>query len=176
MWNKPFNCVLSMSLLAPTVLQAIGSKDLFAGSATTQPSDAAAFTAEDLPLDKKAASGDVAQWLQPFDLPAEKFTYTLRKISSTDRYEVYRLVYPSSFKSESPENNVVPRGALSADLRFKGETGAGGHRAGYSQWRCHHRANAVDRPGGEGGRGAVHADGVLRRSAGRQVSCGAAFQ
>lgn len=64
--------------------------------------------ASDLPLEMKGATGDLATWLAPFDLPAKKFGYTIQLLEDNQESRVYRLEYPSPFRSPFPQNNVVP--------------------------------------------------------------------
>lgn len=64
--------------------------------------------ATDLSLDLKGATGELATWLTPFDLPVKKFNYTLQLLEDNDDTRVYRLQYPSPFQSPFAQNNVVP--------------------------------------------------------------------
>ena len=50
----------------------------------------------------------MATWLKAFDVPPVKFEYTTQLIEEEDGVQVYRLVFPSPFKSPFPENNIVP--------------------------------------------------------------------
>lgn len=77
--------------------------------ATTRPAaPVVTRTASDVPLQMKGARGELATWLKAFDLPPEKFQYITQFIEEDDGVQVYRLVFPSPFKSPFPENNVVP--------------------------------------------------------------------
>ena len=77
--------------------------------AATQPAASIqTCAARDLPLHTSGARGEMATWLKPFDLPPVKFEYTMQLIEEEDGVQVYRLVFPSPFKSPFPENNVVP--------------------------------------------------------------------
>ena len=67
-------------------------------------------TATDLPLNMNGAAGQLATWLKAFDLPPQRFEYTMQLLEDDqdEGLEVYRLVFPSPFKSPFPQNNVVP--------------------------------------------------------------------
>jgi cephalosporin-C deacetylase-like acetyl esterase len=65
------------------------------------------FKATDLPLKHNGETGKLAEWLKPFDRKPETFEYSLRLDSETDAVRFYRLQFPSPYKSEWPENNVV---------------------------------------------------------------------
>lgn len=68
------------------------------------------FVATDLPLDLNGATGELACRLSAFDLKLQRFQYTLQIIDEglDDNVRVWRLVFPSPFKSPFPENNIVP--------------------------------------------------------------------
>jgi dienelactone hydrolase len=109
-------CTLSMVLIAGFALHArdatagLFPRALIRGALpTTQPNaPAVPFTAVDLPLRLKGATGELARRLKPFDVPPERFQYTLRLIEDADDFKIYRLTFPSPFRSPFPENNVVP--------------------------------------------------------------------
>src|SRR5438105_3508039 len=64
--------------------------------------------ATDLPLNLKGATGELAEWLKPFDVKPETFTYTMQLVEDEDDIRVYRLIYHSPFNSPFPENNLIP--------------------------------------------------------------------
>lgn len=66
------------------------------------------LTAVDLPLKRDAADAKVARHLAIFDLPPEKFAYTLQLVSEEEQFRLYQLVYPSPVKTPWAHNNVVP--------------------------------------------------------------------
>jgi dienelactone hydrolase len=66
------------------------------------------FSAQDLPLRRDGADPKTASLLEAFDTPAAEFTYTLQLTAEEDTFRLYRLVFPSTFKTPWPQNNVVP--------------------------------------------------------------------
>jgi dienelactone hydrolase len=79
----------------------------FAGP-TTGPVVTERLTAHDVPLSTDGASRQQREWLKAYKVGPHDFTYTTRMIEEGDDVDVYRLVFPSPFKSPFPENNVVP--------------------------------------------------------------------
>src|SRR5688572_2138494 len=76
--------------------------------ATTAPArPAQIFKATDFPLNRNGETGELAEWLKPFDRKPETFEYSLQLVGETDIVRFYRLRFPSPYKSEWPENNVV---------------------------------------------------------------------
>ena len=65
------------------------------------------FRATDFPLKRDGETGELAEWLKPFDRKPETFEYSLQPAGESDLVRFYRLTFPSPFKSEWPENNVV---------------------------------------------------------------------
>ena len=99
------------SILAAAVVFAVAVSTAGAQTrpaATTAPAPPArTFKATDLPLKRDGASGNLAEWLKPFDRKPETFEYSLQLAWETELVRAYRLAFPSPFKSEWPENNVV---------------------------------------------------------------------
>src|SRR5665213_810972 len=76
---------------------------------TTQPgTPTETFSCKDVPLEMRGASGELAGWLRAFEPKPEQFDYTLQRLDEDDAIIVYRLAYPSAFKTPWPENNTVP--------------------------------------------------------------------
>ena len=66
------------------------------------------FEAIDRALQVDGASGRAAELLKTFDLPPQKFRYTMQPVEDEDGVRAYRLVFPSPFKSPFAQNNVIP--------------------------------------------------------------------
>ena len=75
--------------------------------ATTQPATQT-FEATDQPLKLNGATGQAADWLKTFDVPPQRFAYTLQFLTEDDGLRIYRLTYPSPYQSPWPQNNTVP--------------------------------------------------------------------
>jgi dienelactone hydrolase len=99
-------------LLAGLVL----TSSLFASpdiSPTTAPSSRPSApivraSAEDHLIDLRGATGQLADWLNQFEVKPERFDYTMQLWDEDDYVQVYRLTFASPFVSPWPENNVVP--------------------------------------------------------------------
>jgi cephalosporin-C deacetylase-like acetyl esterase len=75
---------------------------------TTAPARSAqTFKAADFPLRKNGETGKLAEWLKPFDRKPETFEYSIEPAGESELIRFYRLTFPSPFKSEWPENNIV---------------------------------------------------------------------
>lgn len=77
-------------------------------AATTQPAATEHFSTRDVPLLTNRAGGKLHEWLRLYQVEPQSFSYTLQLIQEGEDVEIYRLVFPSPFKSPFPENNVVP--------------------------------------------------------------------
>jgi len=64
--------------------------------------------ARDVPLRIDRANGQLRDRLKVYEVEPQSFNYTLQLMDEGDDVEIYRLVFPSPFKSPFPENNVVP--------------------------------------------------------------------
>lgn len=98
-----------------TAAPAAQARPWFAARGPTSPATRPAgpvehLSAIDQPLDLGKASGNTAQWLRQFAVEPRRFDYTLQLLEDNpaEKIRVYRLVFPSPFKSPFPVNNVVP--------------------------------------------------------------------
>jgi dienelactone hydrolase len=66
------------------------------------------FEAEDHPLATNGAQGELAELLEQYRHPPQRFSYTMELIDEQPLHRMYKLTYPSPFESPWPENNVVP--------------------------------------------------------------------
>ena len=103
-------CAVVLCLALPANAQIIRALSA-ASAATTRPTTPVEhFSATDQPLDLGGATGDMLRWLREFDLKPQQFEYTIQLLEDNpdDSVRLYRLVFPSPFKSPFAENNVVP--------------------------------------------------------------------
>ncbi|MDB5357946.1 MAG: hypothetical protein JWN24_4399 [Phycisphaerales bacterium] len=101
-----FACAL---LLVSVPAAQAAPKIRWANAAATQPAGPVEkFSAKDDPLDLRGAQGDLAQWLKPFAVEPREFEYTTQLLDEDENVRIYRLTFPSPFKSDWPQNNVVP--------------------------------------------------------------------
>lgn len=108
-WWTAIGLCAAVALMWGRPRRAVAAPKFHWGAAASQPSTPAkTFTARDVPIDLRGATGDRARWLAAFDVKAGPFTYAVQLVDEDDAVRVYRVTYASPFKSPWAENNLVP--------------------------------------------------------------------
>lgn len=97
--------------LVVVALLALMAVRVWAAPATATAPTSARLEAADLPLDRGAAKGQLAEWLSAFaPKPGERFDYTVTPMPGVTEPDlrVLRVTFPSPIVTPYPENNTIP--------------------------------------------------------------------